>query len=65
MTKLNNPLTRETGATYRGRAIVVRLEPPNVILFKEKGRREWFEMDVETLYELAMIRKARENGGKK
>jgi len=65
MTKLTNPLTRETGAQYRGRAIVVRMEPPNVILFKEKGRHEWYEMNVETLYEIAIIHKVNGKRGKK
>jgi len=41
------------------------MEPPNVILFKEKGRHEWYEMNVETLYEIAIIHKVNGKRGKK
>lgn len=59
MTILKGRLVRETGINYRGRSLVVALEAPDTILIKEKGRREWFPINILTVYECAMKLKAR------
>jgi len=53
MTTLNRKLQRETGATYRGRKIIIQIEPPGIIRVKEKGRRQWYETTVEAVFSLA------------
>lgn len=49
---------RETAASYRGRAIMLELEPCSIRL-REKGRREWFTLPFEAAYDLAMKLEAR------
>jgi hypothetical protein len=42
MTKLTKKLKRESYATYRGRAIIVELRPPDLIVFRlKKTHREY------------------------
>ena len=53
MTTLNRKLQRETAAAYRGRNIIIQLEPPSIIRVKEKGRRLWYETTVEAVFSLA------------
>lgn len=53
MAKLNeHPATRETGALYRGRALVVRLRGRYLEVW-EKGRRDRLQVDYHALYEFA------------
>lgn len=57
MTKLNRPLRREITNTISPsikRPIIIQLEPPNFIKFKEKGRRLWYETTIEACYFLAV-----------
>lgn len=54
MTKLTKPVLRETHALMRGRPIVVKLHPPDLISFKEKGRRQWFTITVTGAFWTAM-----------
>lgn len=53
MTILNKPLKRETQAMYRGKNIIIQLEPPSIVRVKEKGTRTWFETSVEAIYSMA------------
>lgn len=53
MTSLNRAVKRETNAIYRGRNIIIQLEPPSVILVKEKGRRQWYQTSVEAVFSMA------------
>ncbi|MGO9016658.1 MAG: hypothetical protein ACLQF0_16985 [Dissulfurispiraceae bacterium] len=53
MTTLNRKVKRETAAAYRGRNIVIQLEPPSIIRVKEKGRRTWYETTVEAVFSMA------------
>jgi hypothetical protein len=59
MTKLTKRVTRETQINYRGRNLIVALDPDAGIMVKEKGRRQWFELDILTAYEVAMKLNAR------
>ncbi|MBF0558836.1 MAG: hypothetical protein HQL08_08655 [Nitrospirae bacterium] len=69
MTTLNRRLQRETAAVYRGRNIIIQLEPPFIIRVKEKGRRLWYETTVEAVFSLAAKQHAekirKERRGKK
>ena len=53
MTTLNRKLQRVTGANYRGRSIVIQIEPPSIIRVREKGRRTWYETTVEAVFSIA------------
>jgi len=53
MTTLNRKVKRLTAAAYRGRNIVIQLEPPSIIRVKEKGRRFWYETTVEAVFSMA------------
>ena len=53
MTTLNRKLQRVTAAAYRGRNIIIQLEPPSIIRVKEKGRRTWYETTVEAVFSMA------------
>lgn len=57
-TILKGKVIRETEIMYRGRPIVVMLEAPDIIRIKEKGRHEWFDLNILTAYECAMRLKA-------
>lgn len=58
MTRLTQPLRRETDALYRGRALVVRLHP-RYLEISEKGRRDSVTLHYEAAYECALKLKAR------
>ena len=53
MTALNRRIQRQTNAIYRGRNIIIQLEPPSIIRVKEKGRRYWYETTVEAVFSMA------------
>ena len=53
MTILRKPVKRETAATYRGRNIIIQLEPPSIVRLREKGRRVWYETTVQSIFSLA------------
>ncbi len=53
-TILKGQVIRETKIMYRGRPLVVMLEAPDTIRIKEKGRHEWFDLNLLTAYECAM-----------
>jgi hypothetical protein len=53
MTKLRKIVQRETEAVFRGKPIIIQLEPPNIIKVKEKGRRIWYETTTESVFYLA------------
>ena len=53
MTTLNRKIQRQTAAAYRGRNIIIQLEPPSIIRVKEKGRRTWYETTVEAVFSMA------------
>lgn len=53
MTALNRKIQRQTNAIYRGRNIIIQLEPPSIIRVKEKGRRYWYETTVEAVFSMA------------
>lgn len=57
MTKLERPLRREITNTISPsikKPVIIQLEPPNFIKFKEKGRRLWYETTIEACYFLAV-----------
>lgn len=54
MTILKKPVKRETGASYRGRSIIIQIEPPSIVRLKEKGRRTWYETSVNSIFNLAV-----------
>jgi len=54
MTKLSKPIKRETEALYIKRPLIIRIEPPNLIGIKEKGRRQFFYTTVERIYKIAV-----------
>jgi hypothetical protein len=53
MTILNRTLKRETAAAYRGRNIIIQLEPPSIVRVKEKGRKIWYETTVNQIFNMA------------
>lgn len=58
MTLLNKPVRRETEAEYRGRNLIVQIEPLKespwcVIRIKEKGRRTWYQTSINSVFNLA------------
>jgi hypothetical protein len=71
MTTLNRRIKRQTSAIYRGRNIIIQLEPPSIIRVKEKGRRYWYETTVEAVFSMAAkqfaerIRKERQDKRKR
>ena len=55
MTKVTRPVRRETGYSYRGRPIMLLLEEGGkLIRLREKGRRRWFTISIETVFWLAV-----------
>lgn len=52
MTRLGQLVKRETTAIAPGgrRNIIIQLESPNIISFREKGRRQWLSTTVEAVY---------------
>jgi hypothetical protein len=61
ITKLNSdkPLVRETALESRGVALVVALHP-RFLEIRPKGTQEWFPVDYEAIYHLAMKLDARQ-----
>lgn len=53
MTTLKKAVKRETSGTYRGRPIIIQIEPPSIIKVKEKGRHQWYETTVEAVFTMA------------
>ncbi len=53
MTTLKRPVKRETEAMYRGRNIIIQLEPPSIVRVKENGRRLWYETTIHSIFNLA------------
>ena len=58
MTQLKKPIRRESDALYRGRHLIIQIEPPSIIKIKEKGRRTWYETSVEAVFVFAAKRHA-------
>lgn len=55
------PVTRETAYCYRGRPIIIRLEAGGrVVRVKEKGRRVWHTVAIETIFYQAVGNTARD-----
>ena len=57
MTILHKPIKRETMTKWRNRPLIIQLEPadiehnvPHIIRIKEKGRRLWYEIPLETVF---------------
>lgn len=69
MTTVRKPLTRETGALWRGRPIVLELGN-TLIRVRLKGDRTWYTVPVDWVYSLgakiyaAEKEKARKEAGK-
>jgi len=59
VTNLKKPVRRETPAQFRGRRLIVILEPPDLVTIKEKGRRKGYTLTVESIYVLAADAEAR------
>lgn len=53
MTTINKTIKRETAGMYRGRNIIIQLEPHGVIKVKEKGLRTWYETSIEAVFSMA------------
>ncbi|MBF0559696.1 MAG: hypothetical protein HQL08_13055 [Nitrospirae bacterium] len=53
MTTLNKTIKRETKSNYRGRHIIIQLEPCGIIRVKEKGLRTWYETSIEAVFSMA------------
>lgn len=56
MTRLDERKTKmraETNARYRGRTLIISIEPHDIIL-REKGRRTCFAVPIIAVYELGM-----------
>ena len=46
MTKLTSKVRRESWAIHRGRAILVELRPPDLIVFRLKGTRREYPLSI-------------------
>ena len=64
-TKLHKAVIRETAVMYRGRELMVAIDPELGIRIKEKGRRQWFDLDILTAYETAIRIHANEEARRK
>ncbi len=53
MTLLNKTIKRESKAVYRGRPLILQIEPPSIIKIKEKGRKTWYETTIEAVFTFA------------
>jgi len=59
MTKLLKAIKRETngftqfGRVIPGKALVICLEPPNIVRIKEKGKHLWYETTMESVFSMA------------
>ena len=53
MTKLTKRVTRETLATYRSRAIIVTLRPPDLLVFRIKKTRREYPLSIPAAFMLA------------
>lgn len=53
MTTLNRTIRRKTAATYRGRNIIIQLEPSGIVRVREKNRRIWYETSIEAIFSMA------------
>ena len=56
MTKLTGKLTRELGLTFEGRAIVIDLEAPGDITFREKGTKRAWTMPASAVMQMVITR---------
>ena len=63
MTTTSKPVQRCTELPYsvlypgrrrKARAIVVRIEKGDILRFREKGRRQWFDLPIETAASIAV-----------
>jgi hypothetical protein len=63
MTTTNKPVQRCTELSYsvlfpgrmrKSRAIVVRIEKGDLLRFREKGRRQWYDMPIERAASIAV-----------
>ncbi len=57
MTQLKNPVRRETKADYRGRNLIIQIEPLTshpycLVKVKEKGRRFWYTVSINQVFNL-------------
>jgi hypothetical protein len=53
MTTLNRKLQRKTAATYRGRNIIIQLEPSGIVKVREQRCRIWYETSIEAIFSMA------------
>jgi hypothetical protein len=53
MTTLNKTLRRKTGSSYRGRNIIIQLEPSGIVKVREHRRRTWYETSIEAIFSMA------------
>lgn len=74
MTYLKKPVRRSTPAKYRGRNLVIQIEPlvlpqhnisTAIIKVKEKGRRLWHEITLDEIFWIAGKKYAKEQAKKK
>ncbi len=61
---MQSPVTRETCATYRHRALVVTITG-YVLEIREKGRKTRIEVPIDAVYDLGMKLKARRDRAEK
>ena len=54
MTKLNSKVRRESWAIHRGRAILVELRPPDLIVFRLKGTRREYPFSIQGAFNRAV-----------
>jgi hypothetical protein len=52
--KSSGIVRRETGTEYRGRAIMVEMRPPALLVFRLKGTRREYTISAVTAFELAV-----------
>ena len=52
--KSSGIVRRETGTWYRGRAIMVEMHPPALLVFRLKGTRRRYTISAVTAFELAV-----------
>jgi hypothetical protein len=59
MTDTQKPVQRVTTRTYatlyrKARPIVVRIDQGDIIRFREKGRRQWFDLSIDQAFGIAI-----------
>ena len=42
------------GSRSKSRAVVVRIDKGDILRFREKGRRQWYDMTIDTAFSIAV-----------